>query len=259
MRLTLSIAVLLVAAPASAQDERPPATSDAGRPQVTDGGPDAAETAADIAARMFATGGSLLDAQLANKAGGNAAVGAGIDPRISFFAVPAPEPTVLRKHDLVTVIVREESSSRSIGSADLEKKYELEAELKEYLDIDLSSLTLGTRAGNQGVSGDAERGFSGDGSTDRRDSFVTRITAEVLDVKPNGTIVVQARKRIRTDEDEQMFVLTGICRTGDITAANTVLSTQLHDLRLEKRTSGPVRDATRRGLIPRVIDLINPF
>ena len=263
MKYTLPLALLAAATPALAQEQRPAtgaaSAASGARPQVTAGGPTASESAADIAARMFASGGSLLDAQLQTRAQGNAAAQRGIDPDVSFFAQPAPKPTVIRKHDLITVIVREESSSRSIGSADLEKKYDLDAELREYLGLDLSELRLGTRRGDQRISGEAERGFTGDGSTDRRDSFVTRMTAEVLDVKPNGTLVLQARKRIGTDEDKQTMYLTGICRTADVTAANTVLSTQLHDLRLEKKTTGPVRQATRRGWIPRLIDIVNPF
>ena len=40
---------------------------------------------------------------------------------------------------------------------------------------------------------------------------------------------------------------------------NTVLSTQLHNLNLEKHTDGAVRDATKRGFIPRLLARLNPF
>jgi flagellar L-ring protein precursor FlgH len=218
------------------------------------------ETADEIAQRMFAGGGSLLEAQLAERRRAAAELGPTADASaLSFFTVPEPEPTVLRPHDLVTVIVREESVNRSSGSTETEKSFEIDAQLREYLGLELSSLALESKQSDLALDGDAERAFEGSGSADRRDSFVTRITAEVLDVKPNGTIVLQARKRIVTDDDEQTILLTGICRAVDIGLDNTILSTQLHDLTLEKHTTGPIRDATRRGLIPRVIDWINPF
>ena len=241
----IAIAAAVLAAPAAGQEAAAPA-----------------ETADEIAARMFATGGSLMDAQLAQRdadAADDAGASEAAAAAVSFFAVPPPEPTLLRPHDLVTVIVREESSSRSAGSTDLQKGYELEAALRDYLDLDFNNLRVGTRAGNQRVSGEAEAAFEGDGRTDRRDSFVTRITAEVLDVKPNGTVVLMATKTIRSDEDEQTIRLTGTCRTADIGADNTVLSTRLHDLSVEKRTRGPVRQATRRGWLPRLIDHVSPF
>ena len=183
----------------------------------------------------------------------------GIDERVSFFAVPDPEPTILRKNDLVTVVIREESSGKSSGKTKLDKDYELQAALKNYIDLDLSELTLRSNRSDAKVDLEGDRAFSGNGNTNRSDSFVGRVTAKVIDVKPNGTLVLEARKRIKHDDDEQVFILTGTCRTADVTADNTVLSTQLHDLNLEKRTSGPVRDATRRGLIPRLIDGLNPF
>lgn len=244
---------LLLAAPAAAQTSEP-----AERPPVEPSAPDAAETAEEIAQRMFVSGNSLMQAQIDGMDGARSRP-VGIDGRVSFFAVPAPEPTVLRKHDLITVIVREESASKSAGKTKQQKEYELTAALREYIDIDFSDLRLRSNESDQAVDFKAEREFSGKGDTDRRDSFVTRITAEVIDVKPNGTLVIQARKRIASDDDEQTFILTGTCRTADITADNTVLSTQLHELNLEKHTKGPVRDATRRGLIPRLIDRISPF
>ena len=104
-----------------------------------------------------------------------------------------------------------------------------------------------------------ERDFTGTGDVEREDSLTARITAEVLDVKPNGTLVLQARKRIKTDDEEQMFVLAGVCRAEDVQADNTILSTQLYDLQLEKRHHGVVRDSTKPGWIPKLLDVVNPF
>jgi flagellar L-ring protein FlgH len=81
----------------------------------------------------------------------------------------------------------------------------------------------------------------------------------VVDVKPNGTMVLQARKRIKTDEEEQSFVLTGICRVDDVAADNSILSTQLFDLELQKNHKGDVRNATRRGILGKLLDAIGSF
>jgi flagellar L-ring protein precursor FlgH len=66
-------------------------------------------------------------------------------------------------------------------------------------------------------------------------------------------------KTIQTDEEEQSVILSGVCRAEDITADNTVLSTQLHDLTVRKTHKGAVRDTTKRGWIPRLLDVLNPF
>ena len=44
-----------------------------------------------------------------------------------------------------------------------------------------------------------------------------------------------------------------------ITADNTILSTQLADFNLRKTHKGNVRNATKKGLIPKLLDVINPF
>ena len=109
------------------------------------------------------------------------------------------------------------------------------------------------------VSANASRNFKGEATVDRSDSVILRVTAEVLDVKPNGTLVLQARKRIKTDEEEQTIVCAGICRVEDITPDNTVLSTQLFDLEFTKMNKGQVRNTTKTGGIHKLLDWINPF
>ncbi len=113
--------------------------------------------------------------------------------------------------------------------------------------------------GDPQIKGSGERKFEGDGEVKRRDQFIGRLTAEILDIKPNGTLVLSARKFIKTDDEEQTFELTGVCRTRDINADNTVLSTQLADLTVRKTHKGAVRDTTKRGIAPWLTDKINPW
>ncbi len=196
-----------------------------------------------------------------------AAVSMPDDPRliratdVSPFAVPPSRPRTLQKHDLVTIIVREQSSFSSEGTTDTKKDTGIDAKLEQFPSINLSDFVfkngIGTVTPQLKLSG--QRDYKGEGSVDRKDNFTARIQAEVVDVKPNGTLVVQARKRITTDEEEQVFMLNGVCRVQDIQPDNTVLSTQLFDLELRKTHSGAVHDATKRGWIPRAIDWLNPF
>ena len=103
------------------------------------------------------------------------------------------------------------------------------------------------------------RNLKGEAQVDRTDVLTARIGAEVVDVKPNGTLVLQAHKFIKTDDEEQTFTLSGICRAEDVTPDNTVLSTQMFDKNLSKTHTGAVRDTTKRGWIPKLLDALNPF
>jgi flagellar L-ring protein FlgH len=207
---------------------------------------------------MQRAGGSLL----------RATVGVAPDPNqakignVSFFAVPEPQPRTLKKHDLVTIIVREESESSSEATADLKKDAAFEAKLEEWIKLSLKNLEIegGALGPNPpSVKMSASRDFKGEATVDRTDSLLLRVTAEVIDVKPNGTLVLQARQRIKTDEEVQEFTLSGICRAEDVTPDNTILSTQLFDKEVSKSHKGAVKDTTQRGWLPKLLDVINPF
>ncbi len=80
-----------------------------------------------------------------------------------------------------------------------------------------------------------------------------------MDVKPNGTMVVEATKQIQVDKETQIFTLSGTCRVEDLAADNTVQSTQLADLRVSKQTKGSVHDGTKQGWLSGFIDKFSPF
>ena len=161
----------------------------------------------------------------------------------------------------MTIIVREDSQASTTGTTDLKKSADLDAKIDSYVKINLSKLSLDGKnpAITPEIKGEFSRNLKGEAQVDRSDTFTARIGAEVLDVKPNGTLVLQARKHIKTDDEEQEFVLTGTCRAEDVSPDNTVLSNTLNDLDLKKSTKGAARDTTKRGFIPRLLDFINPF
>jgi len=179
----------------------------------------------------------------------------------SLIAVEAPRPRQFKVHDLITIIVREEKRSATDSDLKREKKWDIEAELKKWLRINEQWKLVPQvfPAGNPAIGLEYDDKYEGKGQVGRKDSLITRITAEIIDVKPNGTLVLQARKRIRVDADEQVATLTGICRSADVSADNTILSTQLAEANIDIQHSGPARDAARRGWLARLWDLIRPL
>jgi flagellar L-ring protein FlgH len=183
-------------------------------------------------------------------------------PTGGLMFVTAPEPKQLKKHDIITIIIREESELTSDGTTDLKKDSSFDAHLDQF--IKLSPKNWEIQGGAQGPTPPAikwglKRDFKGEARLDRSDKFTTRIAAEVVDVKPNGTIVVQARKSERHDDEVQELILSGICRGTDITPDNSVYSWQIYDLQIQNLTNGAVTSTTKRGFVPKVLDAINPF
>ncbi|HWE04351.1 MAG TPA: flagellar basal body L-ring protein FlgH [Tepidisphaeraceae bacterium] len=247
----------------AAPAERPTQASAAGD-RVAPPNPDSAakmmnvNLAARTAQMIGRTGGSLMKASLAVQT----------DPakaklvQLGYFAVPEKEPKILKKHDLVQVIIREESAATSKAQNDLQKNVELQAQVAQMFKLKLGSGSLyglPTPTNPAGLDVTGARTFHGQGEMDRSDTLNARITAEILDVKPNGVLVLQARKRIKTDDEDQLFILTGSCRAEDIGSDNTLLSTQLYDLTIQKNSKGDVRQSTERGYLPKLLDFVNPF
>jgi flagellar L-ring protein precursor FlgH len=219
--------------------------------------PAPSDTAQNTAALLKSNGGSLLRASLAAQPDPSAAKAS----QVSFFAVPPPTPRVLHKHDLVTIIVREESEAKSEGTTDLKKQADFDAQLQQFIKYSFSNHALVPAIGADipEIKMQGNRDLKGEATVDRSDSLTLRVQAEVLDVKPNNTLVLQARANIKTDEEVETLTLSGVCRAEDITPDNTVLSTQLYDKSVAKTHTGMVHDNNKRGLLPRLFDLFPLF
>lgn len=180
--------------------------------------------------------------------------------QLSPIAVSMPEPEKIKVHDLVTIIIREDKRSTTDAKLESDKEWKIDSELSKWLRIHNHKLAPQVfPEGAPGVQFDHKDEYDGEGKVERRDSLNTRITAQVIDVKPNGTLILEAKKEIKVDEETQTYTLTGICRGQDVTAQNTVLSTQLADLQVTVEHSGAARDAARRGWIKRLADFLRPI
>lgn len=174
-------------------------------------------------------------------------------------AAPTP-PKTFKIGDLLTVIVRE--NRRFEADADLETKnrYDLESELDAFFKLTDGGLgSANFTRGKPNVDYRFDNRLRKEGDTQREDRLTTRVTAEIIDVKPNGTLVLEAKARVQHDDEVSMVTLTGSCRKEDVTADNTVLSTQIADKTLVVDNKGALRAASSRGWIPKLLDLVRPF
>lgn len=183
--------------------------------------------------------------------------------RVSLMSVGRPEPRRYAVNDLVTIVVRESASNDSRASTSTEKEMEIEGEITDLPRLDdLIALQLRQNQFNGGgprVGMGFERSFEGDGAVSRTDSVTTRITARILDIKPNGLLVLEARRFIRTDDETVKLILTGTGRAEDIALDNTILSTSLYDLHLVKEHTGEIRNANKKGWLTRLFETIFHF
>lgn len=183
---------------------------------------------------------------------------------ISLYAVEAPAAREFAENDLVTIIISERSKAERNQKLDSKKDYGLDASVSAWIDL---LQLLEARAKPDGntaselpsVGVNFKSDFKGDGKYTREDKLTDRIQARVVEVKPNGTLLIEARRSLVNDEEVQEVVLSGLCRGEDITDANTVQSNQLYDLALNVQNKGEVKKAGEKGVIPRIIDTLFNF
>jgi flagellar L-ring protein precursor FlgH len=72
-------------------------------------------------------------------------------------------------------------------------------------------------------------------------------------------LVIEARRTIQRDKETTTVVLAGECRREDVTAQNTVLSSQLADLTLRSINEGDTKDTASKGWITQLFEAVFNF
>jgi len=101
--------------------------------------------------------------------------------------------------------------------------------------------------------------WNGGGDTQNTLTITNRTSVTVVDVLPNGNLVIEGAKIIRAGKNTQYAYMRGIVRPVDVTRENTVLSTQIADSQVEFIPEGELTDAQKKGWLLRAWEKIKPF
>lgn len=177
----------------------------------------------------------------------------------SWIYIDIPEAREIKAHDLVTIIVSEKSEVTANSRFNRQRTSSLKAELKEFIRIGPDGRLM-TAADNQPtIDTNLQGRFQTTGQLSEQEGITYRIAATVVDVLPNGNIVLEARKSIRTNRDVWQYSLTGIARHADITPDNTILSENIANLDIVKAQKGKVFQSTKRPWGTLLYDWFSPF
>jgi flagellar L-ring protein precursor FlgH len=88
--------------------------------------------------------------------------------------------------------------------------------------------------------------LDGKGASTMSSSLNLSLSGRVVDVLPNGVLVIEAVRDFTVGNDRQTVTLRGLVRPGDVSTGNTVLSTQVTSVELSIKGKGAVADATAR-------------
>ena len=100
---------------------------------------------------------------------------------------------------------------------------------------------------------------SGGGQTSSEDGLSSTLTARVVDVLPNGNLLIEGRRVIHLEDEKVEMIVTGAIRPRDISSQNTIASSRVADATIRYESAGPLRRDQRRGFLTRVWNWLNPF
>lgn len=181
---------------------------------------------------------------------------------VSLMAVIAPEPKMYRKQDKIDLIINQSSLSTSKQRLDANKKSDFTAALSQFPSLAKLFGDLEIRGGigtpvRLGINSDDK--FKGDGTYERSDKMTARISGLVMDVKPNGLLLIEASETIQQDEERKTMVISGLCDPKDISNGNTVQSSQLANLTIRVEHAGQIKDTATKGVITRAVEFLFNF
>jgi flagellar L-ring protein precursor FlgH len=158
-----------------------------------------------------------------------------------YLADAARDVRASRIDDVVTIVVSENVSSVASGATTTSRKT---SATNNITSLAGPKSATGALANLLGMSGDQE--IAGSGQTTRTMTVSTTLSARVVDVRPNGTLVVEGTKEIGVNSEKQSISIHGLVRPEDLTTLNTVGSGSVGNLQIQVNGKGVVGDAIKR-------------
>jgi flagellar L-ring protein precursor FlgH len=109
------------------------------------------------------------------------------------------------------------------------------------------------------VGASSNNNFSGKGGTESANTFVSSITATVIEVLPNGHLVVAGEKQIGVNQNVDVLRFSGTVDPRLVQPGSVVSSTQVANVRIESRGRGAQGEAQTVGWISRLLLSFQPF
>ncbi|MDR1995060.1 flagellar basal body L-ring protein FlgH [Azonexus sp.] len=115
--------------------------------------------------------------------------------------------------------------------------------------------------GLQGMNLDASSNntFSGSGQAANNNVFTGNMTATVIEVLPNGNLLVSGEKQVAIGQEQEYVRISGIVNPSFIDTLNTVPSSAVADARIEYKSSGQVSESQVMGWLARFFLSVLPF
>lgn len=155
--------------------------------------------------------------------------------------------------DVLTINLAERTNAQKSSNASANRKSDIAAGITSLAKVPLKGLA------GMDVEATNETDFSGKGAAAANNLFNGTITVTVIDVFPNGNLLVSGEKQIAINQGQEFIRFSGVVNPSTVTTSNTVQSTQVADARIEYKGSGYMDEAQTMGWLMRFFMNVMPL
>ncbi|NVO06083.1 MAG: flagellar basal body L-ring protein FlgH [Rhodoferax sp.] len=156
--------------------------------------------------------------------------------------------------DIVTIQIIESLTASQVTASTVNRNTSsdnsITPPLPGLLGADLVNLNMATKTNND---------FSGKGGTTAANTFAGSITTTVIEVLPNGNLVVAGEKQIGVNQNVDVMRFSGTVDPRLLQPNNIISSTQVANVRVESKGRGAQGEAQTVGWLSRFFLSFNPF
>lgn len=163
-----------------------------------------------------------------------------------------------RRGDIVTVVISEQASASKQASTGTSRGTSMSAGMPNLLGLEKTPVKGWVDLANL-LNASFTSKFDGAGSTSRAETLSATISTKVVDVLPNGNLMIEGRRNVKVNNEDQIIVLNGTIRSRDVNSDNTISSSLIADARINYSGKGIISDRQKPGWLMNVLDSVWPF
>ena len=165
--------------------------------------------------------------------------------------------------DIITVMVRERVDASTTAGTNTKKESDIQAQAAEAANQFLvadnpgNNILSPTELPNWDIQAENETRTTG--TTRRSSQLELTITCVVTRIIDDNLIFIEGNKRVTVNREDSQMQVSGVIRARDVTASNTIASSQIANANIKLDGKGPLWNNQRRGIFTKILDWFSPF
>jgi flagellar L-ring protein precursor FlgH len=159
--------------------------------------------------------------------------------------------------DVLTITINEVSDMTNTSERDMSKVTSRDQQFDGNIGVEHILPTVPAVKFGAGTS--YTNTFESEADNKNQRAFIDNITVVVIDIMPNGNLVIHGTCKRNISDDIQEIEVSGIVRPSDIDYNNTVNSKRIANFNIITKYKGAGAPFNKPGWLGRILDILWPF